>query len=476
MRLVSKFRMAELDEINRGTKRKMVVRDNNINTNNDNTTNVESNTLVNKKSLKDRLCMYSTQLPDSDEEYPYYETKGLVTELISDTNTNEREKGESHKAQTELTVAQKCEQLDSGAMLEMAIAAEEAEGPIAYSQKHAEPSEVEDRGTRTPLIDVELAQAKMNQAILTYEDNVCVQDEALSTDFKMETMSILNPKFSSIPKDVQTVLFHILGDTVENMILALSAGIQFGLINKTLAKGVFWPEVANSMGIVEPAFITKEFGTRSPMKIHDDKRRNKTADELQALVHQFKESVNTIILSRALRETTSTLLYCLDQYKHRFDETLDDKDWSDFINFDLITSLQSKGATASHILRECHNQLNEYRNLFDELSDYCVVWARPQAIYNCRVQLRALFDGHSQSSYITLLIPRWNSSIRIQHSEVPPIHDTATSTITKSDKHSAVSNKKPRENKPPQPQHRTSISKLELYKPVPKILQRKKPR
>ena len=276
----------------------------------------------------------------------------------------------------------------------------------------------------------------------------------------METMSILNPKFKSIPKDVQTVLFHILGDTVENMILALSAGIQFGLINKTLAKGVFWPEVANSMGIVEPAFITKEFGTRSPMKIHDDKRRNKTADELQALVHQFKESVNTIILSRALRETTSTLLYCLDQYKHRFDETLDDKDWSDFINFDLITSLQSKGATASHILRECHNQLNEYRNLFDELSDYCVVWARPLAIYNCRVQLRALFDGHSQSSYITLLIPRWNSSIRIQHSEVPPVHDPGTSTTTKSDKHSAVANKKPRENKPQQQlQQRTSILK-----------------
>ena len=183
--------MAELDEINRGIKRKMVVRDNNnIITNNDNITNIKSNTLINKKSLKDRLCMYSTQLPDSDEEYPYYETKGLVTELISDTNTNEREKGESHKAQTELTVAQKCEQLDSGAMLEMAIAAEEAEGPIAYSQKHAEQSELEDRSTRTLLIDVELAQAKMNQAILTYEDNVCVQDEALSTDFKMETMSI----------------------------------------------------------------------------------------------------------------------------------------------------------------------------------------------------------------------------------------------------------------------------------------------
>ena len=42
--------------------------------------------------------MYSTQLPDSDEEYPFYETKGLVAELLSDkeTNTNEKEKGESN--------------------------------------------------------------------------------------------------------------------------------------------------------------------------------------------------------------------------------------------------------------------------------------------------------------------------------------------------------------------------------------------
>ena len=81
------------------------------------------------------------------------------------------------------------------------------------------------------------------------------------------------------------VLFHILGDTVENMILAFRARINFGLINKTLAKGVFWPEVDNSMGIVEPALITKELGTRSPIKINDDKRRNKSANELQALVH-----------------------------------------------------------------------------------------------------------------------------------------------------------------------------------------------
>ena len=85
--------MAELDEINRGTKRKLVGRDN-INTNNDNTANTESNTLINKKSLKDQICMYSAQLPDSDEEYPFYETKGLVTELISDKeiNTNEKKK------------------------------------------------------------------------------------------------------------------------------------------------------------------------------------------------------------------------------------------------------------------------------------------------------------------------------------------------------------------------------------------------
>ena len=59
--------------------------------------------------------------------------------------------GESNKAQTELTVAQKCQQLDSGAMSEMAIAAEEAQGSIAYYKKHVDPSELEDRNTRTPL-------------------------------------------------------------------------------------------------------------------------------------------------------------------------------------------------------------------------------------------------------------------------------------------------------------------------------------
>ena len=178
-------------------------------------------------------------------------------------------------------------------------------------------------------------------------------------------MSILNYNFKTTPKDVRMVLFHILRDTVENMILAFRARIQFGLINKTLAKGVFWPEVANSMGIVELAFITKELGTRSPIRINETKRRNKAANEQQALVHQFKESLNTINLSRALRETTSILLYCLDQYKHRFNKTLDNKDWSDFFNYDLITSLQSKGATVTQIYIDCRGQLNEYRNLFD---------------------------------------------------------------------------------------------------------------
>ena len=38
----------------------------------------------------------------------------------------------------------------------MAIAAEEAEGAIDYSQKHADPSELEDRHTRTPVLHVEL--------------------------------------------------------------------------------------------------------------------------------------------------------------------------------------------------------------------------------------------------------------------------------------------------------------------------------
>ena len=327
----------------------------------------------------------------------------------------------------------------------------ESEKPGAHSQKHAEPEELEDRYARTPLLDIEKAQGKMNQAIISYEDNICVHDEPITTDFAMETMSILNPKFKTIPQDVKKVLFHLLGDAVENLTLALSAGMQFGLINKTIAKGVFWPEVASSMGVIEPAFLTQEFGTRSPMKLSDDKRRNKTAYELEALVHQFKESANTIILSRASREAQSTLHYFLDQYKHRFDETLDDKDWSEFINFDLIGSLQSKGIPASQIRRECYRKLDEYRDIFDDLSDYCVVWARPLAIHNCRVQLRALFDGHSNSSYITLMIPLWNIPIRIQHVDVPPVtppRESETKETTKSDKDSRVSNKKPRENKP----------------------------
>ena len=75
--------MAESDQIRRGTKRKLVGRDN-TNTNNYNTANTETNTLINKKSLKDRICLYSIQLPDSDVVYPFYETKGLLAELISD--------------------------------------------------------------------------------------------------------------------------------------------------------------------------------------------------------------------------------------------------------------------------------------------------------------------------------------------------------------------------------------------------------
>ena len=128
------------------------------------------------------------------------------------------------------TVAQQCELLDSGEYMET-----ETEQPVAYSQKHDDPSESEVHYTRTPLMDVEETRAKINRAILTSKDNICVHDVVITTDFNLKTVFILNPKFKTIPQDVQKVLFHILGDTVKNMILALSAGMQSGLINKTIA-------------------------------------------------------------------------------------------------------------------------------------------------------------------------------------------------------------------------------------------------
>ena len=126
----------------------------------------------------------------------------MVVELIPDKETlnNDTDKGESTKTHTEQTVAQQCEQLDSAEY--MAIETE-ADQPVAYSQKHADPSELEDRHTRTPLLDVEQAQAKIYRAILANEDNICVHHEPITTDFEMETMSILNSKIKTIPQEVQ---------------------------------------------------------------------------------------------------------------------------------------------------------------------------------------------------------------------------------------------------------------------------------
>ena len=76
--------------------------------------------------------MYLTlQLPDSDEEDPFYKTNRLVVELILDkeTITNVTEKGESTKTHTAQTVAQQCNLLDTGDYLEMET---EAEQPVAY--------------------------------------------------------------------------------------------------------------------------------------------------------------------------------------------------------------------------------------------------------------------------------------------------------------------------------------------------------
>ena len=138
--------MAESDEFNRGIKRKSVGQDNITHMDSEITLHNEPNTLIYKKSLRDRMCKYSTQLPDSDEEDPYYETKGIVAKLVPDKECNnmDTEKGESTKTHTDLTVAQQCEELDSA---ELVTVDTESEKPVAYSQKHAKPEELEDRYT-----------------------------------------------------------------------------------------------------------------------------------------------------------------------------------------------------------------------------------------------------------------------------------------------------------------------------------------
>ena len=88
----------------------------------------------------------------------------MYSTLYKELLTNDTEKSESTKPHTAQTVAQQCTLLDSRDYFKMET---DADQPVTYSLKHADPSESEDRNTRTTLVDAKHAQAKTNKAIVT---------------------------------------------------------------------------------------------------------------------------------------------------------------------------------------------------------------------------------------------------------------------------------------------------------------------